>query len=274
MADDSVKMYLKEIQGISILSPTEEQELINKMTHGDKKARQQLIQSNLRLVISIAKHYMNCGLSFEDLIQEGNIGLIKAANKFDINKGCRFSTFAPWWIRQAISRAIADQGRTIRVPVHVTENINKIKKSERELLLELNREPTFQEIADRTKLNIDDVIVAKTCVDTSSIDVPIGDDENDTIINFIEDTRFINPESSYIQNENKNVIEHVLDTLSPREADILKKRFGINSNKTMTLKQVGQEYHLTKERIRQIENKALSKLRNPIRANYLRQASI
>ena len=274
MADDSVKMYLKEIQGISILSPTEEQELINKMTHGDKKARQQLIQSNLRLVISIAKHYMNCGLSFEDLIQEGNIGLIKAANKFDINKGCRFSTFAPWWIRQAISRAIADQGRTIRVPVHVTENINKIKKSERELLLELNREPTFQEIADRTKLNIDDIIVAKTCVDTSSIDVPIGDDENDTIINFIEDTRFINPESSYIQSENKNVIEHVLDTLSPREADILKKRFGINSNKTMTLKQVGQEYHLTKERIRQIENKALSKLRNPIRANYLRQASI
>lgn len=274
MADDSVKMYLKEIQGISILSPTEEQELINKMTHGDKKARQQLIQSNLRLVISIAKHYMNCGLSFEDLIQEGNIGLIKAANKFDINKGCRFSTFAPWWIRQAISRAIADQGRTIRVPVHVTENINKIKKSERELLLELNREPTFQEIADRTKLNIDDVIVAKTCVDTSSIDVPIGDDENDTIINFIEDTRFINPESSYIQSENKNVIEHVLDTLNPREADILKKRFGINSNKTMTLKQVGQEYHLTKERIRQIENKALSKLRNPIRANYLRQASI
>lgn len=278
LADDntmnSVKLYLKEMQNISILTPEEEYQLAVEVSRGNEAAKQKLIEGNLRLVISIARHYLNCGLMFEDLIQEGNIGLMKAVDKFDVSKGYRFSTFAPWWIRQAISRAIADQGRTIRVPVHITENINKIKKYERELLTELNRDPTPGEIAEKAGLSEDEVIAAMSYIDASSLDVPVGEDDEDTIGDFVEDTRFLNPEVQFFKDQNKNAIDEVLNTLSKREADILRKRFGLHSDKTMTLEEVGKDYHLTKERIRQIENKALMKLRAPARAVYLREAVV
>lgn len=268
---DSLKQYFKEINEIPLLSQNEEERLCKQIALGNEEAKKKLVESNLRLVVSIAKHYQNCGLPFRDLIQEGSIGLMKAADKFDLSKGYRFSTFAPWWIRQTISRALAEQGRTIRLPVHITENISKVKKAERELLVKLGRNPTDEEISKL--ISLDEQIVSDARLfytEPTSLDTPVGDDEADTLGDFVEDEHFINPESFCLKESNKDVIDQVLQTLSKRERDILKMRFGMDTNKTMTLKEVGEAYGLTKERIRQIENKALEKLRAPARAQYIR----
>lgn len=269
---DSLKQYFKEINEIPLLSQSEEEQLCKQIALGNKEAKKKLVESNLRLVVSIAKHYQNCGLPFRDLIQEGSIGLMKAADKFDLSKGYRFSTFAPWWIRQTISRALAEQGRTIRLPVHITENISKIKKAERELLVKLGRNPTDEEISKL--ISLDEQIVSDArlfCTEPTSLDIPVGDDEADTLGDFIEDEQFINPESFCLKESNKDVIDQVLQTLTQRERDVLKMRFGLETNKTMTLKEVGKEHNLTKERIRQIEMKALEKLRAPARARFLHE---
>lgn len=272
VVDNSIKIYMREMGQFSILSADEEVELANRIAEGDQSAKNELVEANLRLVVSLARHYQGCGLSYQDLIQEGNIGLIKAAEKFDVSKGFRFSTYASWWIKQALSRAIADQSRTIRIPVHMTENINKFKKTERELLSQLNREPKIKEIADAMGISEKQAKeIQSYIVEPTSLDIQVGDDDDTTIGSFIEDTHFVNPESAYIKESNGDVVNAVLDTLSDREANILRLRFGIGGKKAMTLEEVGKEYGLTRERIRQIEAKALRKLRHPSRANILKE---
>lgn len=272
VVDNSIKIYMREMGQFSMLSADEEIELANRIAEGDQSAKNELVEANLRLVVSLARHYQGCGLSYQDLIQEGNIGLIKAAEKFDVSKGFRFSTYASWWIKQALSRAIADQSRTIRIPVHMTENINKFKKTERELLSKLNREPKVKEIADAMGISEKQAKeIQSYIVEPTSLDIQVGDDDDTTIGSFIEDTHFVNPESAYIKESNGDVVNAVLDTLSDREANILRLRFGIGGKKAMTLEEVGKEYGLTRERIRQIEAKALRKLRHPSRANILKE---
>ena len=272
VVDNSIKIYMREMGQFSMLSADEEIKLANRIAEGDQSAKNELVEANLRLVVSLARHYQGCGLSYQDLIQEGNIGLIKAAEKFDVSKGFRFSTYASWWIKQSLSRAIADQSRTIRIPVHMTENINKFKKTERELLNQLNREPKIKEIADAMGISEKQAKeIQSYIVEPTSLDIQVGDDDDTTIGSFIEDTHFINPESAYIKESNGDIVNAVLDTLSDREANILRLRFGIGGKKAMTLEEVGKEYGLTRERIRQIEAKALRKLRHPSRANILKE---
>lgn len=272
VVDNSIKIYMREMGQFSMLSADEEIKLAHRIAEGDQSAKNELVEANLRLVVSLARHYQGCGLSYQDLIQEGNIGLIKAAEKFDVSKGFRFSTYASWWIKQALSRAIADQSRTIRIPVHMTENINKFKKIERELLSKLNREPKVKEIADAMGISEKQAKeIQSYIVEPTSLDIQVGDDDDTTIGSFIEDTHFVNPESAYIKESNGDVVNAVLDTLSDREANILRLRFGIGGKKAMTLEEVGKEYGLTRERIRQIEAKALRKLRHPSRANILKE---
>lgn len=272
VVDNSIKIYMREMGQFSMLSADEEIKLAHRIAEGDQSAKNELVEANLRLVVSLARHYQGCGLSYQDLIQEGNIGLIKAAEKFDVSKGFRFSTYASWWIKQALSRAIADQSRTIRIPVHMTENINKFKKTERELLSKLNREPKVKEIADAMGISEKQAKeIQSYIVEPTSLDIRVGDDDDTTIGSFIEDTHFVNPESAYIKESNGDVVNAVLDTLSDREANILRLRFGIGGKKAMTLEEVGKEYGLTRERIRQIEAKALRKLRHPSRANILKE---
>ena len=273
MTDNSIKMYMREMGKIDMLSADEEHHLATLVAQGDKNARNQLVEANLRLVCSLAKHYQGCGLTYQDLIQEGNIGLIKAAEKFDVKKGFRFSTYATWWIKQAISRAIADQARTIRVPVHMAENINKVKKIERQLLAELQHEPTNAEIAKAMKMSEDQIAEIKSYMtDTTSLDIQVGDDDDGTTIgSFIEDTHFVNPADAYVKAANGEMVDMVLSTLSDREANIIRMRFGIGRDHALTLEEVGKEFSLTRERIRQIEAKALRKLRHPSRAGILKE---
>ena len=269
--DDPVRMYLKEIGQIPLLTVEEEQELARRVVDGDENAKKQLTEANLRLVVSIAKKYSGRGLHILDLIQEGNTGLIRAVDKFDHTKGNKFSTYATWWIRQAITRAIADQARTIRVPVHMVEVINKATRCNRKLVQELGREPTLEEIADELNLPIEKIIEAnRTAADTLSLDTPVGDEEDTTIGSFVEDDNTPGPADATSNALLAEALSEILNTLTDREADVLRLRFGMYDGKTHTLEEVGQIFGVTRERIRQIENKAIRKLRHPSRAKKIR----
>ena len=269
--NDPVRMYLKEIGKISLLSLEEELELSEKVAEGDVEAKNKLAESNLRLVVSIAKRYVGRNLSFLDLIQEGNMGLMKAVDKFDASKGYKFSTYATWWIRQAITRAIADQAKTIRVPVHMVETINKLKRAQRQLTLELNREPTEEELADKMGLPVEKVReIIKIDVDPISLEKPTREDEDSCVADFIKDERNMGPEEYAINSKLKDEIAEVLLTLTEREEQVLKLRFGLEDGTCRTLEEVGNMFGVTRERIRQIEAKALRKLRHPSRSKKLK----
>ena len=269
--DDPVRMYLKEIGQVKLLSAEEEVELAKRVAEGDQYAKNKLTEANLRLVVSIAKKYSGRGLHILDLIQEGNTGLIRAVDKFDWTKGNKFSTYATWWIRQAITRAIADQARTIRVPVHMVEVINKATRCNRKLVQELGREPTVEEIAAELGLPVEKIIEAnRTAADTLSLDTPVGDEEDTSIGSFVEDERTPGPADATSNAMLAKEIESLLDTLTDREADVLRMRFGMYDGRTHTLEEVGQIFGVTRERIRQIENKAIRKLRHPSRAKKIR----
>ena len=269
--NDPVRMYLKEIGRISLLSPEEELELSEKVAAGDEEAKNKLAESNLRLVVSIAKRYVGRGLLFLDLIQEGNIGLMKAVDKFDSDKGYKFSTYATWWIRQAITRALADQARTIRVPVHMVETINKMSRIQRQLTLELNREPSEEELAKKMGISLDKVReVIKISQEPVSLETPIGEEDDSHLGDFIKDESSMSPEE-YATNEIlKEEIKSVLMTLQVREQEVLELRFGLIDGTCHTLEEVGKKFNVTRERIRQIEAKALRKLRHPSRAKKLK----
>ena len=269
--DDPVRMYLKEIGQVKLLSAEEEVDLAKRVAEGDQKAKNKLTEANLRLVVSIAKKYSGRGLHILDLIQEGNTGLIRAVDKFDWQKGNKFSTYATWWIRQAITRAIADQARTIRVPVHMVEVINKATRCNRKLVQELGREPTVEEIAKELNLPVEKIIEAnRTAADTLSLDTPVGDEEDTSIGSFVEDERTPGPADATSNALLAEALKEILDTLTEREADVLKMRFGMYDGRTHTLEEVGQIFGVTRERIRQIENKAIRKLRHPSRAKKIR----
>ena len=269
--DDPVRMYLKEIGQVKLLTAEEEIELAKRVSEGDKKAKDRLTEANLRLVVSIAKKYSGRGLHILDLIQEGNTGLIRAVDKFDYTKGNKFSTYATWWIRQAITRAIADQARTIRVPVHMVEVINKATRCNRKLVQELGREPTLEEIAAELNLPIEKIIEAnRTAADTLSLDMPVGDEEDTTIGSFVEDDNTPGPVDATSNAMLSEALTEILGTLTEREADVLRMRFGMYDGRTHTLEEVGQIFGVTRERIRQIENKAIRKLRHPSRAKKIK----
>ena len=269
--DDPVRMYLKEIGQVRLLSAEEEVELAKRVAEGDKAAKDKLTEANLRLVVSIAKKYSGRGLHILDLIQEGNTGLIRAVDKFDWTKGNKFSTYATWWIRQAITRAIADQARTIRVPVHMVEVINKATRCNRKLVQELGREPTMEEIAKELNLPVEKIIEAnRTAADTLSLDTPVGDEEDTTIGSFVEDDNTPGPADATSNAMLAEALAEILGTLTEREADVRKMRFGMHDGGTHTLEEVGQIFGVTRERIRQIENKAIRKLRHPSRAKKIK----
>ena len=269
--DDPVRMYLREIGKIPLLTYEEEAELAQKIVNGDEEAKQKLAESNLRLVVSIAKKYVGRGMLFLDLIQEGNMGLIKAVEKFDYNKGFKFSTYATWWIRQAITRAIADQARTIRIPVHMVETINKLIRTSRQLLQQNGREPTPEEIAKEMEISVDKVMeIQKIAQDPVSLETPIGEEDDSHLGDFIQDEDSPAPQDSAAHTLLREQLEEVMDTLTPREAMVLKLRFGLEDGKARTLEEVGKQFDVTRERIRQIEAKALRKLRHPSRSKKLR----
>ena len=269
--DDPVRMYLREIGKIPLLTFDEELDLAKKILQGDEEAKKKLAESNLRLVVSIAKKYVGRGMLFLDLIQEGNMGLIKAVEKFDYTKGFKFSTYATWWIRQAITRAIADQARTIRIPVHMVETINKLIRTSRHLLQQLGREPTPEEIAEEMEIPVEKVAeIQKIAQDPVSLETPIGEEDDSHLGDFIQDEDSPAPHDAASYTLLKEQLEEVMSTLTPREAKVLKLRFGLEDGKSRTLEEVGSQFNVTRERIRQIEAKALRKLRHPSRSKKLR----
>ncbi len=269
--DDPVRMYLREIGRIPLLTFDQELDLAKRILDGDEEAKKELAESNLRLVVSIAKKYVGRGMLFLDLIQEGNMGLIKAVEKFDYTKGFKFSTYATWWIRQAITRAIADQARTIRIPVHMVETINKLIRTSRHLLQQLGREPTPEEIAAEMEIPVEKVMeIQKIAQDPVSLETPIGEEDDSHLGDFIQDDDSPAPHDSAAYTLLKEQLEEVMNTLTPREAKVLKLRFGLEDGKARTLEEVGREFDVTRERIRQIEAKALRKLRHPSRSKKLR----
>ncbi|HEY9766002.1 MAG TPA: RNA polymerase sigma factor RpoD, partial [Chroococcales cyanobacterium] len=270
--DDPVRMYLREIGTISLLSPMQEIELARRISQGDARAKQKLAEANLRLVVSIAKKYVGRGMLFLDLIQEGNLGLIRAVEKFDHEKGYKFSTYATWWIRQAITRAIADQARTIRIPVHMVETINRLKKISRKLAQDLGRKPAEEEIAREMDITVDKLReIIKVAQEPISLETPIGKEEDSRLGDFIEDRETEAPVTAVTHELLREDINEVLSTLSTRERDVLKLRFGLDDGRSRTLEEVGQQFGVTRERIRQIEAKALRKLRHPTRSRHLRE---
>ncbi|MGN0165187.1 MAG: RNA polymerase sigma factor RpoD [Lachnospiraceae bacterium] len=269
--DDPVRMYLKEIGKVPLLTADEEVELAKRIQNGDKEAKKRLEEANLRLVVSIAKRYVGRGMQFLDLIQEGNLGLIKAAEKFDYEKGFKFSTYATWWIRQAITRAIADQARTIRVPVHMVENINKLVRAKRELVQTLGREPSPEELAEYMDVSVERVMeIQKISQEPVSLETPVGEEDDSHLGDFVQDDHMPVPEDMATQAALKQQISDALDTLSERERRVLELRFGLKDGKQRTLEEVGAEFKVTRERIRQIEAKALRKLRQPSRSRKLK----
>ena len=269
--DDPVRMYLKEIGRVPLLDAEEEKELAHRMGDGDEEAKKKLVEANLRLVVSIAKRYVGRGMFFLDLIQEGNLGLMKAVDKFDYRKGYKFSTYATWWIRQAITRAIADQARTIRIPVHMVETIHKVSRYSRQMLQELGREATAEEIGAKMGMSAEKVReIMKIAQDPVSLETPIGEEEDSHLGDFIPDDDTPAPADAASATILREVIERELHTLTPREAHVIKLRFGLYDGRTRTLEEVGKEFDITRERIRQIEAKALRKLRHPSRARHLK----
>ena len=269
--DDPVRMYLKEIGKVPLLEPEREHELARKMMEGDEKAKNEIVEANLRLVVSIAKKHVGKGMAFLDLIQEGNLGLMKAVDKFDYEKGFKFSTYATWWIRQAITRAIADQARTVRIPVHMVETIHKVSRVSRQLLQEFGREPTPEEIAEVIGMTADKVRdTMKYALEPVSLETPIGEEEDSHLGDFIPDEDSPAPSDAASYTLLKEQLNEVLHTLTPREEQVLKLRFGLLDGRTRTLEEVGKEFDITRERIRQIEAKALRKLRHPSRSKRLR----
>lgn len=273
IVEDSTRFYLKEISKIPLLSYEEEKALAQRIAAGDNEAVDEMVKHNLRLVVSVAKKYKGCGLSLLDLIQEGNVGLIESAKKFDLSKGYRFSTYATWWIRQKIGRALSDQSRNIRIPAHVAELVSKIKRLSGPMTQELGRTPTEQELADKLGVEVDKVKVALDMSQAiSSLDVPVGEDDDATVGDLQADHSAENPFNNLIREANKDIINSVFDTLGEREANVLRLRFGIDTDHPYTLAEVGDVMGVTRERIRQIETKALRKMRNPMRLAVLKEA--